>query len=159
VIQLHIEERSYIGKFSPRCIVSQSNHPAKPHDTSSEVRIRETDLFGTPFPLQSTLVIDHVLSRVVSHVPSTVLQVCNDLRLQLGGIASGSKTELVILSERRDVASPRHYSALVHGITVAFCQPELLEISQWLRIYIAKQNCSRLGRCLNYPRILFSCAW
>ena len=73
MIQLHIEERSYIGTFSPRCIVSQSNHPAKPHSTSSEVRIRETDLLATPFPLRFTLVVDHVLSRVVSHVPSTVL--------------------------------------------------------------------------------------
>jgi hypothetical protein len=73
VIQLHIEERSYIGKFSPRCMVSQSNHPAKPHNTSSEVCIRETDLFGNLFPLRSTLIIDRVLPRVVSRVPSTVL--------------------------------------------------------------------------------------
>ena len=108
MIQLQIEERSYIGRFSLRCIVSQSNHPAKPHNTSSEVRIQEIDLFGNPFPLRFTLVVDHVLSRVVSHVPSTVFQVCNDLRLQLGNIASGSKTELATLSVSRDVASPRH---------------------------------------------------
>ena len=107
-VDMHVEERSYIGRSSPRCIVSQSKHLAKPHNTSSEVRIQEIDLFGNPFPLRSTLVIDHVLFRVVSHVPSTVLQVCNDLRLQLGSIASGSKTELATLSVSRDVSSPRH---------------------------------------------------
>jgi hypothetical protein len=105
---MHVEERSYIGRSSPRCIVSQSKHLAKPYNTSSEVRIQEIDLFGNPFPLRSTLVVDHVLSRVVSHVPSTVLQVCNGLRLQLGSIASGSRTELATLSVSRDVASPRH---------------------------------------------------